>query len=128
MIWRSGAGITIELECADVETVVTVRGMNRFYFRPWGVNGGAAGSLGRVILKPDTPQAESIGKITVLTLHKGDVVRMISPSGGGFGDPTERGPDLVRNDVELGYYTEEQAREMFGVNSPPPWGEGGRTA
>ncbi|MCC7047037.1 MAG: hydantoinase B/oxoprolinase family protein [Alphaproteobacteria bacterium] len=113
--WRSGAGITIELESADVETVVTVRGMNRFYFRPWGVNGGAAGSLGRVILKPDTPEARSIGKITVLTLHKGDVVRMISPSGGGFGDPLARPLDLIERDVRSGLLSAAKAAADYLV-------------
>ena len=113
--WRSGAGIVIELENTDVEAVITVRGMNRFRFRPWGSRGAAAGSLGKVILNPGTRSARSIGKITVLHLRKGDVVRMISPSGGGFGDPRRRRFDLIERDVRSGLLSRAKAEQDYCV-------------
>ncbi len=50
-----------------------------------------------------------------IPLKAGDSVRVGTPGGGGYGDPRERDPELVRRDVELGYYTPEQARDLFGV-------------
>jgi N-methylhydantoinase B/oxoprolinase/acetone carboxylase alpha subunit len=36
-------------------------------------------------------------------------------SGGGYGDPLERDPDRVLNDVEDGIVSREEAREIYGV-------------
>jgi N-methylhydantoinase B len=38
-----------------------------------------------------------------------------TPGGGGYGDPLERDLALVLRDVGLGYYSREQAAEMFAV-------------
>jgi N-methylhydantoinase B len=43
------------------------------------------------------------------------VVRVSTPGGGGFGDPAKRDPALIARDVARGYYTDEQAREKFGL-------------
>ncbi|TIX44457.1 MAG: hypothetical protein E5V19_00950, partial [Mesorhizobium sp.] len=50
-----------------------------------------------------------------IALRAGDRVRVGTPGGGGYGDPLARDPELVLRDVRLGYYTTEQAKEMFGV-------------
>jgi N-methylhydantoinase B len=43
-------------------------------------------------------------------------VEVLTPGGGGYGDPLERDPELVRRDIQRGYYTAEQALELFGVS------------
>jgi len=48
-------------------------------------------------------------------MRAGDRVSVETPGGGGYGDPLERQPELVREDVRLGYYTAEEAAEKFGV-------------
>ncbi len=40
---------------------------------------------------------------------------MLTPGGGGYGDPFARDPALVQRDVRRGYYTPEAASELFGV-------------
>ncbi len=40
-------------------------------------------------------------------------------SGGGYGDPLERDPELVEKDVIEGYVSLEQAREDYGVGINP---------
>ena len=40
-----------------------------------------------------------------------------TPGGGGFGDPAKRKPESIARDVARGYYTEEQAREKFGLRA-----------
>ena len=47
----------------------------------------------------------------------GDVVRVQTPGGGGFGDPKKRSSRSISRDVSRGYYTEEQARQLFGVRA-----------
>jgi N-methylhydantoinase B len=48
-----------------------------------------------------------------IPLKAGDRVSVGTPGGGGYGDPTDRDPALVRQDVEMGYYTPEQAEELW---------------
>lgn len=44
-----------------------------------------------------------------------DVIRVITGAGGGVGNPGERDPALVREDIKKGYITPERAREVYGV-------------
>jgi N-methylhydantoinase B len=94
---------------------MTARGMERYLFRPWGRNGGSAGSLGRTILNPGTSKERDLGKIDVLQLNPGDIVEIITPSGGGYGDPLDRDPQLVLRDLQDGYVTLKEAENTYGV-------------
>ena len=55
--------------------------------------------------------------VSGLTLRKEDVVRIVTGSGGGFGEPKRRDPDLVRRDVEKGLITTERAGDIYGVET-----------
>ena len=113
---RGGAAICIELENRAVELVVTVRGLDRFRFRPWGAMGGTCGRNGATALNPDSPtERRELGRIRVLTMKQGDVLRMNSPSGGGFGDPLEREPDAVLRDVLDELLSPDLAKRAYGV-------------
>ncbi|RYF58026.1 MAG: hydantoinase B/oxoprolinase family protein [Comamonadaceae bacterium] len=114
-LYRGGAALELELENVGMEAVMTIRGMNRFHLQPWGVRGGAAGQLGSAILNPETPAEEQLGKVNVLYLKRGDRIRLRTPTGGGFGDPYGRDPQLVASDVERGVVSTERAREAYGV-------------
>jgi len=126
---RGGFGLSYEVELLRGEARASFV-MDHGRFGPQGVLGGRDGAVNEVTVfrGGEVHVPLHLSKEQDIPLQAGDRVRVGTPGGGGFGDPTERGPDLVRSDVELGYYTEEQAREMFGVNFSPPWGEGGRTA
>jgi N-methylhydantoinase B len=112
---RGGYGMRIELENRGLASIVTVRGLDRFRFQPWGVAGGACGRSAETVLNPDTAAARDIGKIDVLELQRGDVLRMITPSGGGFGDPFLRDAALVLDEVTDGLLTDAQALAQYGV-------------
>jgi N-methylhydantoinase B len=58
----------------------------------------------------DTP-----GKVTGYPIRAGDVVVMQSAGGGGFGDPLEREPERVRQDLGADYISAERARDGYGV-------------
>jgi N-methylhydantoinase B len=53
----------------------------------------------------------------------GDVITFFNPGGGGYGDPLERDPVMVRSDVINGYVSYEKAREAYGVVIDPETGE-----
>ena len=48
-------------------------------------------------------------------IGKNDVLYMRMSSGGGYGDPLEREPERVLNDVEDGIVSREEASEIYGV-------------
>ena len=48
-------------------------------------------------------------------IGKNDVLYMRMSSGGGYGDPLEREPERVLNDVENGIVSRAEAREIYGV-------------
>ena len=52
-------------------------------------------------------------------LKPGDVVTMDASGGGGYGNPLERSPEKVRQDVIEGYVSVEKAMEDYGVIIDP---------
>jgi N-methylhydantoinase B len=114
--WRGGLGLDLRFEVFTPDAVVTARGMERFQFHPWGRLGGEHGTLGKTVINPDTKQAKSIGKIVdALRLEPGMVVQILTPSGGGFGDPFDREPERVLRDLHDGFLTTREARRQYGV-------------
>jgi N-methylhydantoinase B len=61
--------------------------------------------------KTDFPNA----KVLVAALKAGDAFRLRSGGGGGYGEPRERPPELVLEDVRQGYVSIEAAKELYGV-------------
>ncbi|PYO30474.1 MAG: hypothetical protein DMD86_13495 [Candidatus Rokuibacteriota bacterium] len=112
---RGGAGVVFDFQVNAPNTIITARGMERFHVRPWGRKGGAPGGLGQTVVNPGTRGERASGKIDVLQLEPGETVRIVSPGGGGYGDPFARDPELVRGDVANGFVTLDEAAERYGV-------------
>ncbi|MFI4987982.1 MAG: hydantoinase B/oxoprolinase family protein [Alphaproteobacteria bacterium] len=113
--YRGGAGVVFEFRCLAADAIVTARGMDRFRLRPYGRKGADPGTLGNTVLNPGTAKERQIGKIDILALQPGDVVRIVAPGGGGYGNPLERAPARVQKDVEDGLVTAEDAHAIYGV-------------
>ena len=112
---RGGYAMRIQLQNAGLPATITVRGLDRFRIQPWGVQGGACGTAATATLNPAGPSPRDLGKIDVLELGRGDLLDMVTPSGGGFGDPFLRDPALVAEEVADGLLTADQARTRYGV-------------
>jgi N-methylhydantoinase B len=114
--WRGGYGIDMEFQVFTPHAMLTTRGMERCIMRPWGRKGGAFGTRALTIVNDGTPEEKSIGKITeVLHLNPNDRIRIVTPNGGGYGDPLERDPARVLRDVQDDLLSPEQARQNYGV-------------
>ncbi|MDK3073741.1 hydantoinase B/oxoprolinase family protein [Sedimentitalea sp. JM2-8] len=91
--------------------------MDHGRFGPQGVLGGADGGVNRVTVwqagQPYTPS--HLSKEQDIPLAPGDRVHVRTPGGGGYGDPFQRPPEAVLEDVRLDRYTATQARDLFGV-------------
>ncbi|WP_197916084.1 hydantoinase B/oxoprolinase family protein [Thiosulfatihalobacter marinus] len=120
---RGGFGIDYEVELRR-GTALASFVMDHGRFGPQGVLGGADGGVNRVTVtrngQPHTPP--HLSKEQDIPLRAGDRVHVRTPGGGGYGDPLTRPPQAVCEDVRLGRYTPDQARELFGValtGTPP---------
>ena len=54
-------------------------------------------------------------KVTGHPCSAGDVIQIQAPNGAGYGDPLDRDPDLVREDILDEFTTLELARAAYGV-------------
>jgi N-methylhydantoinase B/oxoprolinase/acetone carboxylase alpha subunit len=80
---------------------------------PYGLYGGEPGAISESILNPDT-ESLRLRKQTI-TLKKGDVYRLLTQGGGGWGDPLERDVVKVQGDVRNDRISLRRAREVYGV-------------
>ena len=53
-------------------------------------------------------------KFTNVVLHRGDELHYRTPGGGGYGDPAERDPARVAEDVREGYVSPQAAERDYG--------------
>jgi N-methylhydantoinase B len=113
--YRGGHGIEIELQTFSPFTTITSRCMERYIFPPPGRLGGSPGATGYTLLNPGTGRERDIGKIDILHLEPGDILRIGTQGGGGFGDPLDRPAELVEADVRNALVSRQAAQEAYGV-------------
>lgn len=84
---------------------------------PWGVFGGKPGAGGRVVLSNEKTgkNEDQYAKFSGLRTQEGDVITYYSPCGGGYGNPLERDPSKVLDDVLDEIIRPDDARNEYGV-------------
>lgn len=112
---RGGMATVMSFEVSSPNTVVTARNRNRSRFNSWGAQGGGVGTLSRFTKNPGTDRAIELGNIDVVACEPGDVIQVIGPGAGGWGNPFERQPQAVLRDVQRGFLSVEKALEQYGV-------------
>jgi N-methylhydantoinase B len=85
---------------------------DRFPIAPWGLFGGTPAAPTRFLVERGD-EVLSLGSKVNFPLRKGDRVIIEIAGGGGYGDPRERERALVEKDVENGFITEAEAREIY---------------
>ena len=85
----------------------------------WGA-GGKDGSVNYFqFIDADGTISEPMGIAARRVMNTNDVVRMVTATGGGYGDPFKRPADKVAMDVKNEYITVDQAKEDYGVLVDP---------
>lgn len=112
--FRGGFGLDYEIELLRGEARASFV-MDHGRTGPQGALGGQDGAVNRVeIRKGDqTIIPEHLSKAQDIVLAPGDRVRVRTPGGGGYGDPAQRDPAKVDEDVRLERYTAEQAARLW---------------
>ena len=82
---------------------------------PWGLFGGLPGGKSGLRLNPDRPDERALGfKVFNVLVRRGDVLELVTPGGGGHGDPRQRDPVALAQDVQAGKVSPRMGREMYG--------------
>ena len=82
----------------------------------WGVKGGRAGRPFQVTIDPGGPHEREVDALAdAEPVRAGEVIRIRTTGGGGWGDPLDRPYDEVVRDVLWGKVSREAARDDYGV-------------
>ncbi|GIK82484.1 MAG: methylhydantoinase [Alphaproteobacteria bacterium] len=112
---RGGCGIVRDLRVVGDEAVIGLR-MDNMRWPAWGVKGGMGGGAGRIVVNPGMADERELRPMSEGNkLKKGDLVRIMTPGGGGWGSPLERAAEQVRDDVLDGFISAESAARDYGV-------------
>ena len=116
---RGGFGLDYEIELLRGDARASFV-MDHGRTGPLGALGGSDGAVNRVEVTRGGQMfvPEHLSKAQDIALRPGDLVRVRTPGGGGYGDPALRDPKLVAEDLRLGRYTVEQAARLFGTKLP----------
>jgi N-methylhydantoinase B len=111
--FRGGCGIRRDMRLLADEGKLTNLS-EREKFAPYGLFGGREGTLARTVLNPGAGEEAVHGKQSREFAY-GDVVSFQQSGAGGYGDPFERDPGRVLDDVRDDYISVEAARARYGV-------------
>lgn len=109
-----GRGIVLDYRITGPQATLTAL-FSRHKSKPWALENGRPGSNNELIVMYRDGRQERMGTADALPLVKGDVVRIVTARGAGFGDPASRARELVEEDLRNGYITAEQAEMEFGM-------------
>jgi N-methylhydantoinase B len=116
---RGGFGTIREFRVRNPGGGFLLASLGRSVHRPWGVAGGEAGTTNFFEVVHGNGERVRGGRVTGLPLAEGDLVRVVTGNGGGWGDPRQRECELVIGDLRDGYISREVAHEIYGVELEP---------
>src|SRR5829696_8148211 len=113
--WRGGCGLIREVEVLAPEAMISMR-IDTVENPPWGVAGGHAAGTGRCVINPGRPDERVLKPLSDGNMVKrGDVVRIETGGGGGWGHPFDREAERVLSDVRGGFISRASAEANYGV-------------
>lgn len=121
--FRGGLGYTRTLRITEVP-ITGSQCSDRHEVKPFALFGGVPGGNGGTLIQ----KAGSDAWLTVRELHgkvssskyanvrfaPGDRIRLTTPGGGGYGNPRQRDPALVKEDVAERYVSTDAAERLYG--------------
>lgn len=113
--FRGGLGGVYEYELLDGEATVTYRG-ERHFCEAAGASNGRAGGRAYAVIRRASGAEEIVPSKIVARLHAGDRLVIKTAGGGGYGNPADRDPLRVREDLRNGKVLLEDARDIYGYS------------
>ena len=85
---------------------------SRLRSAPWGLAGGSSGGRGSFGFGPGVAEKFDHGSGA---LRRGDVVEIVTPGAGGYGDPSRRAPERVARDIAEGRIGADASAAAYGT-------------
>lgn len=112
---RGGMGIARQIRSLNDEMTCTIR-CDAALFGAAGLNGGLPGGASRLIQNAKRADEQPLpNKIANHPLAAGQSVRLETPGGGGYGNPSERGEAEIQRDLRDGKVSRKAAERDYGV-------------
>lgn len=112
--YRGGCGSLYRKQVLTPSTVYTYV-VGKKYPMP-GIAGGADGASNRLLVRAGGPHTSEVGDLSERVPHEaGECYEYYYGGGGGWGDPLDRPPEKVLDDVLDEYVSAEAARDQYGV-------------
>ena len=111
---RGALGVMRDVEVLTDKALFSRYG-DRQKFPVKGADGGGEGRPGRFVLNPDG-EARPLKSKGVDELRRGDIVRIVTPGGGGYGPPAKRPVAAVADDLHNGKISEDHVRDAYGAD------------
>lgn len=108
-----GKGVVLDYRVTAAEAFLTVT-YSRTDSLPWGAEGGQSGSANRAEIHRLDGAVERATMATGVPVRAGELIRIVTGTGGGFGNPHERSREALESDLRNGYITQTQAASAFG--------------
>jgi N-methylhydantoinase B len=116
---RGGRGLVRDYRIVTDEAWYTGT-FGRHKFRPWAMEGGQGGSPNYTkFIFADGREPLVVGKSARVHLRKNDVARLVTATGGGWGNSYERPVERVQEDLKNDYISVEIAERDYGVLIDP---------
>ncbi len=113
--FRGGRGVTLDYRILGEEVFLTYAA-SRTDSKPWSLAEGKEGSTNYALIIRSDGTEERHHMCTMVRAGKGDVIRVVSAAGGGFGNAANRPRARVEQDLKNGYITLAQARRDYGYS------------
>jgi N-methylhydantoinase B len=110
---RGGLAIERAWRCLTPDTSLIVRS-DRAVHPPYGLAGGGPGAVSSNILVHADGSQETLPSMFSMTIGAGDLFVHRTAGGGGFGEPRDRDPARVADDVLDGKLSPRAAEEQYG--------------
>ncbi len=110
---RGGKGIVLDYRVRSNGCFFTCA-YTRNKHTPWSIAGGREGSPNRAEVIRADGSVEEYAVVTALEVNEGDVIRIHTGNGGGYGDPRLRPRELVLDDLRNGFVGPEEVRTVYG--------------
>jgi len=112
--FRGGHGIT-KVFTFEEDGAITFQD-DRAHTYPWGVDGGTHGERSeKKLIRTDGTEEDLPSKVENEPVQAGDKLVFRTAGGGGLGDPLDRDPGVVAQEVRRGLVSETDATEAYGV-------------
>ncbi len=110
-----GKGVRIDYRIRSDNAWLTVA-YTRSKFPPWPLEGGRHGSSNYIEIVRANGDSERYAVASGLTLNTDDIIRVMTATGAGWGDPMTRDVECVKDDLKNGCISEEQANRYYGLD------------